>query len=148
MEPSAAGLLSEVHGYTLRTLGKVIVGDFDGLTTMARAAWKQKQISPKLKKKLEHLDIAVAFNRHAHEGKVRGLKDWLHAELTGSLASSGSDVDSDGVRSDVIDVGGPPPAPRPAPVSRPRLAQRGPPGALSSPTMPPIPPVGFARKPA
>ena len=112
MDSSAAGLLSELHGHALRALGNVIVGNFDGLATMARAAWKQEVISAKLKKKLEHLDIAVAFNRHAHEGKARGLKDWLHAELSGSLASSGSDVDSDGVRSDVIDVGGPPPTPQ------------------------------------
>ena len=139
MEQSAAGLLSEAHGSALRLLGKAVIGDFDGLSTMARAALQRGLISAKLKKRLERLDVAVAFNRHAHTGKVRGLQHWLQAELSGSLASSGSDGDSEGARFEVLDVRDPPPAPGPAPVSRPRLAQRGPPGDMCSPPTAPNP---------
>ena len=146
MEQSAAGLLSEAHGSALRLLGTAVIGDFDGLSTMARAALKRGLISSKLKKRLEYLDIAVAFNRHAHEGKVRRLQHWLQAELSGSLASSGSDGDSDGARIDVIDVGGPP-----QPLGQLLLAgqgwcNRGPQGLWFPPPMPPAPPVWFVRK--
>ena len=82
MESSAAGLLAELHGHCLRALGKVVGGEFDGLSTMARAALKRGLISALLKKKPEHLDIAVAFNRHAYDGKMRGFQDWLHAALS------------------------------------------------------------------
>ena len=149
MESSAAGLLAELHGHCLRALGKVVGGEFDGLSTMARAALKRGLISALLKKKLEHLDIAVAYNRHAYDGKMRGFQDWLHAELSdgpgsgggavasaSSAASSGSDVDFDG-GSEVHDVSSiPPKPPGPVPVSRPRLVRREPPGELHFPPKP------------
>ena len=109
MASSAAGLLAELHGHCLRALGKAVGGEFDGLSTMARAALERGLISALLKKKLEHLDTAVAYNRHAHDGKMRKFQDWLHTELSGgpgaggsadatasNAGSSGSDIDFDG----------------------------------------------------
>ena len=50
MDSPAAGLLAELHGHCLRALGKAVGGEFDGLSTMARAALKRGLISALLKK--------------------------------------------------------------------------------------------------
>ena len=149
MDSSAAGLLAELHGFCLRALGRAVGGKFDGLSTMARAALKRGLISALLKKKLEHLDTAVAYNRHAYDGKMRGFQDWLLTELAdgpgsggwagataSSAGSSGSDVDVDGGSTvSGVDSSSPSP-PGPVPVSRPRLVRRDPPEGLLSPSCP------------
>ena len=78
---SAAALISELHGFCLREICAVVKGDFDGLTTAARAARRLGVLSNKIFKRLGQLDTAFAFNRHAHEGKMDAFRAILLGEL-------------------------------------------------------------------
>ena len=61
---SAAALICELHGDSLRKLSDALPGDYDGLTTASRAARRAGRISPGLARKLERLDWAFAWSRH------------------------------------------------------------------------------------
>ena len=78
---SVVGLLADAQHSALTVLASLFDQNFEGLSIAARAARRAGRISPGLAKKLERLDVAAHFARHATAQKVRHLADALDAEL-------------------------------------------------------------------
>ena len=78
---SVVGLLTDAQHSALTVLASLFDQNFEGLSVAARAARRAGRISPGLAKKLERLDLAAHFARHATAQKVRILADALDAEL-------------------------------------------------------------------
>ena len=78
---SVVGLLADAQHSALTVLASLFDQNFEGLSVAARAARRAGRISPGLAKKLERLDLAAHFARHATAQKVRILADALDAEL-------------------------------------------------------------------
>ena len=82
---SALAILSELHGQCFRMLA-LHVGDTDGLTVAARKAKKSRLVSSGLAKRLERLDVATHYARHATQAKAATFFARFLAELQATPA--------------------------------------------------------------
>ena len=75
------GLLSSLHGICFRRLCTRLGGSFEGLAAAARHGRRQGILTNGWAKKLERLDTAVAFTRHANQPRLQALLADFEAHL-------------------------------------------------------------------
>ena len=77
------GMLSSLHGACFRQLSTKLKECHEGLTVAARQGRRQGIITAGLAKRLERLDIAVAYTRHASRPKLQKFLAEFEQQLNG-----------------------------------------------------------------
>ena len=82
-DSSVVGRLADLLHRSLVTVSAALGGPYQGLAMAAGEARRMKYISPRLEKKLRHLEIATHWARHCTAEKSMEFEAELQAELAG-----------------------------------------------------------------
>ena len=87
----APALILQLHGNVLRHASEVTGGHFEGVGVAAKSLYKSGLVDAALRKKLNQLDIAAAFVRHATRPKIDEFLQGFKTAVAKKIDVKGTD---------------------------------------------------------